>query len=136
MNMITLQRRELVWECRECTWTEEDWIGYLHCLKHLCSFSDVARQTYEQVKDLTWDEVVADFQRYQDTGESKSWTEVSYIYENSVRTDKIEYTYTQTLADILIDRMREDNYNANVKNTEYADDYDEDFFIEDIDDER
>ena len=131
MNMITLQRRELVWETRECTWTEDDWLGYVYRLED----HDFTTQTYKQIKNLTWEEVVADFQRYLDTGESKSWTEVRYKYENGERTDKVIFTYTQTLADLLIDMMRDDNYNMNVKDTEYADDYDENFFIEEMEDE-
>lgn len=88
---------------------------------------------YSNIKDLTWEEVYNDFQNYQNGKDSISWKQHRNAYKynpdtrESVRDEENDWEYTQYLAELLIEAMREDNYDTDVCDTDYADDYDENF---------
>lgn len=119
MKSITLERRELIWETRINTWTEKDWDSYkswlagfsLESATNQWARNNAAR--YENIKNITWDEVVADFKV-----RLISW---KIFYGKS--------EHTEYLCDLIREAMREDNYDCDVNYTEYADDYDEHFTI-------
>lgn len=126
MKTITLTRRELLWQTRHITWTEKDWIRFLEWLKQAVNeknyWHDNYAGLYEKVKDMSWDEVVADF------NDPKISVPVVRKY-----SDGTSWTYDQTLYDAVKEAMREDCYDADIDGEDYADDYDEDIEIDDID---
>lgn len=136
MKSITLIRRELVWETKSNTWDEYDWKNFLEWTernikneKEAGYYTSNFGKFYEKCKDLTWDEVVKDFNEYE-YGDSKKciyWEEIPSWSDKPI----IRY-----LGDFLIDQMREENYDAEVSDWDYADDYDEEFEIEGLDEDK
>lgn len=129
MKTITLTRSELVWQTRHATWSEEDWIRFLEWLKQSADeknyWHDQYAGLYEKIKDMSWEEAVADFK------DPKISVPVVKKYN-----DGTSWTYDQTLYDAIVEAMREDCYDADVDDEDYADDYSEDFDISGEDEEQ
>lgn len=130
MKTITLDRAELVWETRRNTWDATDWDRLLTWMKARVTnpntpaddwFKAHYTETYNHIKDLTWEQAVEQFEKYRNGDEDYiKWTETfgDYSCENCV-------------FDILQEQIREDNYESDVYDCDYADDYEEEYFIED-----
>ena len=143
---LRMTRSELVWETRINEFSEKDWEKTVEWLK---SFTEKEATTswarehitiYNAVKDLTWEQVYEDYKKwdngdrdttisYELISEGYGWNET---HDSWVRKPEEDKPYKQYLGDFLQEMIREDNYNADVDNYEYADDYDEDIeFLED-----
>ena len=129
MKTITLTRSELVWQTRHATWSEEDWTRFLEWLKQSTDeknyWHDQYAGLYEKIKDMSWEEAIADFK------DPKISVPVVRKYN-----DGTSWTYDQTLYDAIVEAMREDCYDADVDDEDYADDYSEDFDISGEDEEQ
>lgn len=120
---ITLTRDELVWQTRRNTWTEED---YKRLLEWLKGFADREDQSdsfvrnhaaeYYVLSQYTWDQVV----NYIKNGIDEEEPRIYYSYSDGSG-------YTESIEQVMIDYIREDNYDADVCDEEYADDYNENF---------
>lgn len=137
---IKMTRSELVWETREVEWTEVDfnrlkkWLaGYAE--KEIDQFDNYSKEhvlAYEHIKDMTWEDLVADFKKWQDDDENAiHWTVTNhYAYSD-------DYTYEVYLGELVQEWIREDCYDADVTDVDYADDYDEELeVLEDDEDEE
>lgn len=133
---IKMTRKELVWETREVEWNEVDFNRLKKWLKEFAgknydALDNFARShlvAYEHIKDMTWEEVFEDFKKW-DNGDEDAihWTFTNYY--NSID----DYTYTQYLGDLIQEWIREDCYDADITDVNYADDSEENIKI--IDDE-
>lgn len=129
MKVITLRRAELVWEIRQNTWTKTDWDNFVSWLKSKVEdptlpadswYKIYWSETYSHIKDLTWEQVVEQVEKYQNG-------DPDYILWQEKMNG---YTYSRCVFDVLQEQMREDNYNSDIYETDYADDYQEDFFVD------
>lgn len=139
MKKIVLDRHDLVWESYRTEWNAEDWDRYVKRLagrvKTLEGKNDswtlYHRDLYNLIKDLTWDDVIADFNKFEENYESE---DCLYILRHNSLTKEdgscIEWTYKTFLHDIIKEVMQEELYNNGPYNTEYADDYQEDISVE------
>jgi hypothetical protein len=122
---ITLTRRELVWETRKNTWTEEDYDNFLEWLSQYQDRTDAndsnwARNRaseYAVLSQYSWDDVV---RIMHGKGE-----------EDEPRIQYYDYTgepsYKISIEEVIREQMREENFDAEVCDEDYADDFDEDF---------
>ena len=135
MKTITLTRSELIWETRHNTWTEEDWNNLLKWMKETIEDSNEHEESYwrkknkaayDVLKDLTWEQAVAEF----DKGyEGLSW-QVDNSYKDS-QGNLVPSSYKETVYELICEYMREENYDQDVDECNYADDFDENFVIGD-----
>jgi len=127
---IQLRRRELVWETRSITWTEEDYQKMLESLKgYKAQASETSSnwykrcsQEYDLLSQYTWDQVCDIIQGKVEDPEIK----IKYSDEDS--------GYTEFLSSIVNDWMREDCYDAPVEDTDYADDFYEETYVDEFED--
>ena len=100
-------------------------------VKHFCKSSRIGHQViiYNRVKDLTFDDVLADFAEFEKNYESDKCIKVELT--NKKYNGEI-WTYNQFLHDLVIEWVREDNYDSDIVNTEYDDDSEE--YVEIIED--
>lgn len=135
---IRMQRDELVWETRVNYFTEEDWNRTKEWLKSFVDreeadnpYSWTGHQViiYNCIKDLTFEEVLADFERFEEVYESDDCIQVE-LTNKGYNGDT--WTYNQFLHDLVIEWVREDNYDSDVVDSEYADDYQE--YVEIVED--
>lgn len=127
---IQLRRRELIWETRCITWTEEDYKKMLESLK---GFKEQATET-----SSNWHKRCA--QEY-DLLSQYTWDQVCDIIQGKVEDPEIRIKYrdddcgyTEFLSSIVNDWMREDCYDAPVTDTDYADDFYEETYVDDLED--
>ncbi len=124
---IQLTRSELVWQTRQIIWDAEEFQKYLNWLKTFEGKEDAWCRNnyaiYELLAAYTWDEVVDMIQRADYDDEPKV---------NVVGYDG-EVWYTQCLSDVIREAMREDVYNSDIVDEDYADDYNEEFEIQESD---
>ena len=140
MKKIVLDRDDLVWESYRTEWDAEDWDKYVKWLAGRVetlkgkddSWSLYYRDLYNLIKDLTWDDVIADFNKVEEDYESDKCL---YILRHNSFTKEDgsceEWTYKNFLHDIIREIMQEELYNDGPYNTEYADDYNESISVED-----
>ena len=140
MKKIVLDRDDLVWESYRTEWDAEDWDKYVKWLAGRVetlkgkddSWSLYYRDLYNLIKDLTWDDVIADFNKVEEDYESDKCL---YILRHNSFTREDgsceEWTYKNFLHDIIREIMQEELYNDGPYNTEYADDYNESISVED-----
>ena len=140
MKKIVLDRDDLVWESYRTEWDAEDWDRYVKWLAGRVetlkgkddSWSLYHRDLYNLVKDLTWDDVIADFNKFEDNYESD---ECLYIEKHNrwQREDGSyeECSYKNFLHNIIREVMQEELYNDGPYDTQYADDYQEHISVED-----
>lgn len=137
---IRMQRDELVWETRVGYFTEDDWNKTKKWLKGLLNeegadnpYNWVGHQViiYNLVKDLTFEEVLADFEEFENNYQSDKCIKVELTNK---RSDGETWTYTQFLHDLIVEWLREDTYDKEPIHYEYADDYQENVeIVEDLD---
>lgn len=124
---ITLKRDELVWQTRENTWTEKDYLNLLEWLKGFMDkepnyVGDRNHQSeYRVLSQFTWEQIVKMFEYGADEDEIR----IPYYYES----DTTEPAYTSAIVDVIRDYIRQDNYDSDIVDEEYADDYYEDFRV-------
>lgn len=135
---IRMHRDELVWETRVNYFTEEDWNRTKEWLKSFLDKEDADKPCtwtghqviiYNCIKDLTFEEVLADFEKFEKDYESDDCIHIELIYK-SYNGDT--WTYTQFLHDLVLEWVREDNYESDVVDSQYADNYEE--YIEIVED--
>ena len=131
---IRMQRDELVWETRVNYFTEDDWNKLK---KWLSAFVDQAEANqidtwvghqviiYNRVKDLTFDDLLADFEEFEKNYESDKC--IKFKFTNKKYNGET-WTCNLFLHDLIVTWLREDNYNSDIVNTEYANDNEE--FVE------
>lgn len=129
---IEIYRSELVWQDRRVSWEESDYQGYLDWLKSFENKQDGAwsRNNYELylfLKEYSWNDVCYWFDHEGDDEEPR------FKFHNDLQD--AEYSWTSSLSDIVKDAMREDVYNCEICNEEYADDYNEDWRVSEVDDD-
>lgn len=136
---IRMQRDELVWETRIGYFTEDDWNKTKKWLKDYANEAGsdapywVAQQViiYNLVKDLTFEEVLADFEKFEKDYKGDDCIKVELTNK---RSDGETYTYTQFLHDLIIEWLRDDVVDKEPIHYEYADDYQENIeIVEDLD---
>lgn len=137
---IRMQRDELVWETRVGYFTEDDWNKTKEWLKGLLNeegadnpYNWVGHQViiYNLVKDLTFEEVLADFEKFEEDYRGDNCIKVELTNK---RSDGETWTYTQFLHDLIVEWLREDTYDKEPIHYEYADDYQENVeIVEDLD---
>lgn len=119
MKKIKLTYRELVWETREMEWGEDEWEDFIKWMSQAIDkdnfWHDSYKDLYEKIKDMSWEEVVADFE------DPKISVKVTRSY-----ADGTSWSYDYSLYDAICEAMREDCYDTDIVDTDYADDsYDE-----------
>jgi len=121
---INLTRNELVWQTRCNSWDESDFKNLLNWLKGFeGKEGGWARDHYNEYQFLsayTWDEIC----RYFDVYDEDEPT-MAYYDENG------EKRYTTCISELIKEYMREENYDQDICNEDYADDYDEQWDIQD-----
>ena len=140
MKKIVLNRDDLVWENYRTEWDAEDWDRYVKWLAGRVetlkgkddSWSLYHRDLYNLIKDLTWDDVIADFNKFEENYESEDCLHI-VRHNRWQREDGSweECSYKNFLHDIIREIMQEELYNDGPYNTEYADDYNESISVED-----
>ena len=138
MKKLVLNRRDLVWENYETVWDAEDWDRYVKWLagvvKHQEENNSRAtfyRDLYNLVKDLTWDDVIADFNEFEENYESNKCLYIErHNHQVNQNGSQEDWSYKNFLHDIIREAMQEELYNDGPYDTEYADDYEEDFSVE------
>lgn len=135
---IRMQRDELVWETRINYFTEEDWNRVTEWLKGFLNHEDADKPytwighkviIYNHIKNLTFEEVLADFERFEKNYESDDCIQIELTNKSY---DGETWTYNQSLHDLVLEWVREDNYESDVIDSEYADDYEE--YVEIVED--
>ena len=111
---IRMQRDELVWETRVGYFTEDDWNKTKKWLQDFVNeerandpYSWVGHQViiYNLVKDLTFEEVLADFEKFEEDYKGDNCIKVELTNK---RSDGETWTYTQFLHDLIIEWLRDD----------------------------
>ena len=134
---IRMQRSELVWETRVNYFTESDWDRIKERLGTFINREEanqidtwVGHQViiYNRIKDLTFEDVLVDFEEFEKNYESDKCIKVELINK---RYNGETWTYNQFLHDLIIEWMREDNYDSDIVDTQYADDNEE--YVEIVD---
>ena len=128
---IRMQRDELVWETRVNHFTEDDWNKLKKWLSAFVN-QEEANQAYtwashqviiyNRVKDLTFDDVLADFEEFEKNYESDKC--IKFELTNKKYNGET-WTCNLFLHDFIVTCLREDNYNSDIVNTEYANDNEE-----------
>ena len=131
---IRMQRDELVWETRVNYFTEHVWNKLKKWLSAFVNqeeanqaYTWVGHQViiYNRVKDLTFDDVLADFEEFEKNYESDKC--IKFELTNKKYNGET-WTCNLFLHDLIITWLREDNHNSDIVNTEYANDNEE--FVE------
>lgn len=127
---ITLQRAELVWQYRSNRWDKEDFEKLLAWLKtfkdqpkdengDFSSWRENHVREYDLLSQYTWDQIVDIIEH----GNYEDEPKISYVgYDGS-------HEYTSNIEDVVKEFIREDNYDSDIDDEEYADDYDENFYF-------
>ena len=128
---IRMQRDELVWETRVNYFTEDDWNKLKKWLSAFVNqeeanqaYTWVGHQViiYNRVKDLTFDDVLADFEEFEKDYESYKC--IKFELTNKKYNGET-WTCNLFLHDLIVTWLREDNHNSDIVNTEYANDNEE-----------
>lgn len=127
---IRMQRDELVWETRVSYFEKEDWERIVAWLKkfdkedvEVHSWDGHHKAIYLAVKDLSFEDVMADFEKYENNYQDDDCIYIEFV-NKSYDTEET-WTYQESLHDLVVEWMREDNYDADVSDSQYADDYEE-----------
>lgn len=137
---IRFQRNELVWQTRIIYWDAEDWDKLKTWVKNQVqkaqkpeykggSWYQSFIKVYDVIKDMSWDDAVAEYQKWDNSDKnSLYWEEETTTYNGE------SYVYKTYFGDWLLEQMREDVYNADIDSEDYADDSEE--YIEIYDSEE
>ena len=127
---LEMTRSELVWETRVCTFDTQDWTRIIDWLKSFLTSADAKdpftwygrhAYMYEVLKDLTFDEVIADYEKYRNGDDDCIKLTFKTKYYDS---DEIS-EYQEELGYLLEEWIREDCCDADVCDWQYADDSEE-----------
>lgn len=121
---IQFTRNELVWETYEVCWDESDWANTLKWLAE--KTDDYYKQIYALVKDLSWDEIVAEYKRWNGENEEEC---LYYVFHTSRSYNGEESVWKEPLWDVIREWMQEDMWDKGPEYSDYADDYNEEFEI-------
>ena len=134
---IRMERSELVWETRVNYFTEDDWNKLKKWLSAFVN-QEEANQAYtwaghqviiyNRVKDLTFDDILADFEEFEKNYESDKC--IKFELTNKKYNGET-WTCNLFLHDLIVTWLREDNHNSDIVNTEYANDNEE--YVEIVD---
>ena len=129
MSKYTCELRETLIETRVCTWDEKTYQEHLDWLKEVCETSayPVNRQHFREVYDVicayTWEEVLKYLKGEGDPDEEPK------IVHHRTDTDTGEpYSWTESLSEYIKEAMREDACQCDVKDSNYLDEVDYDFY--------
>lgn len=122
---ITLTRRELVWETRRNTWTEEDYNEFIEWLSEYKDRTDAndsywaknRASEYAVLSQYSWDDIVRIMQGNGDEDEPR----IQYYDYTG------EASYKVSIEEVIREQMREENFDTGICDSDYADDFDEDF---------
>jgi hypothetical protein len=138
MKTIKMTRNELVWETRVAYFDRDAWKRTLDWLKQ---FADKPADeytwegrwalVYNRVKDMTFEDVMADFEAYEDENNIDNY--IVFSFKNKY-FDGEECEYEESLHDLIIDWLRDDCIDSEVIECDYADDYEENIKIADLND--
>ena len=126
-KFVTLNRHELVWETRSMTWGEQEYLDLLDWLKGLVAKDSGGnwyrrhQQAYEILANLSWDHV-ADILEGREPDIMMTITNQGYTGG--------DWTYEEGISEYIMECIREDCYDADVTDSNYADDYEEDWDFE------
>ena len=138
---VFLSRSELVWETRDVSWDEKEYENYLNWLKgqndkykddseqNLSYWYRAQRDAYAVLKNMTWDDIVAEIEKDDSCNEDYAPTYI--IFKNADGTEM----YRETVIEYIRDAIREDVYDADISGYDYADDYDETWDIQEYEDD-
>lgn len=123
---IELRRRELVWEERRCEYTEEHFDNWKAVYKAwLTGLNPVPQEVIDKLDELTFD-VLCDYIDYENN------TDAPYDEEKNALFDSFSIKllgHTFDLLDAAKQDVRELNWDCDICDTDYADDYDEDWIV-------
>ena len=128
---IRMQRDELVWETRVNYFTEDDWNKLKKWLSAFVNqeeanqiYTWVGHQViiYNRIKDLTFDDVLVDFEEFEKNYESDKCIKVELTNK---KYNGETWTCNLFLHDLIVTWLRENNYDSDIVNTEYANDSEE-----------
>lgn len=127
-KVIELRRRELVWETRVSEYTEQDLGDFKDCFAKMIEqkYPECTEQCKSALSRLTMDTLFDYYNNKLDWGEDES-LQVFVMYPKDGRVIDI--------FDEIEDDMREKNYNEKVSETDYADNYDEEYNCYDFDED-
>ena len=128
-RIINLRRRELVWEERECQYKYSDFEDWKACYKtFLTGLAPSVQPVIDKLEELTFD-IVCDYiawscgvMDYSDEADE----ELNTLFDSFVV--KVE-GHTFDLLDAAQQDIREMNWDCDICNTDYADDYDEEWSV-------
>ena len=142
MKRLVLNRAELIWERYETVWTNDDWIDFVRSIKARIekgegdqdSWLRYQRDLYELIKDLTWEDVIADFNKFEDNNEDEE--NCLYIVKHNPYKKEDgsveDYSYKIFLHEIIREEMQDELYACGPYDSDYADDYEENFSVEEV----
>lgn len=125
---VQLDRDELVWQRRTNSWGAEDYAKFLDYLKEFEGTDAVGyrksynSQVYEVLKNYSWDQMC-------DIIDGVLGDPKVCIHYRLNKDDEVEYSYEEYLSNIICDAIREDNYECDVSDETYADDYEEKWLV-------
>lgn len=138
---VFLSRSELVWETRDVSWDEKEYENFLNWLKSqtekykddseqsLSYWYRSQRDAYEVLKNMTWDDIIAEIQK--DDSNSEDYAPTYINFTNADGTTM----YRESVIEYIRDAIREDVYDSDVTGYDYADDYDETWDIQEYEDD-
>lgn len=106
---IRLSRDELVWETRCNEFGPAEWENTKAWAKQLRE-----PRLYNIIQNISWDEAFAAWKRYHNSTQTA----------NEIMVYESEH-FKQTLGDWVNELVREDNYDSDISDTNYADEYEE-----------
>ena len=125
MKTLSLTRHELIWETRAVTWDESNWEALKeHFSKRTNPYDALI---YQGIKDITWDEAYKNFLQFHETYDCEIKIPVLYF--------TMEGQHLEPLGSLILDWIREDCYDADITDTNYADDYEEEWYNHDDDED-
>ena len=119
-NVIELRRRELVWETRISEYTEEDLERFKQWFEDFigCNYPECAEQCKIALSHLNMN-ILFDYYNDKLDWEQDESLQVFVMYPNNNRVIDI--------FDEVEEDMREKNYNEKVSESDYADDFEEEY---------
>lgn len=126
-RIINLRRRELVWEERECQYKYNDFEEWKARFKtYLKGLASSLQPVIDKLDELTFD-IVCDYVAYScGFADYENYEEMDELFNSFVV--KVEGHTFDLLEDAMQD-VREMNWDCDISNTDYADDYDEEWSV-------
>jgi len=124
--MIQCTRKELVWETRVNSFGEEEWSNVINYAKQHTN-TEYYKVLYNTIKDIAWKDAEAAFWRYINGKQTDS--ELIIIHKNQY------HCYDLPLGEFVYENVLEDNYQSDITDVDYVDDYEQEFRGEEDHDE-